>query len=113
MNVCFSIMDPKWESLFVERAEQAGLYALKGHKMVGGLRASLYNAMPMAGVDALIHRAAWIGREEINTNYKDRSYEQYILNDVLSLTVSHIVIITYPSINVIPSKAEGDIPYCV
>ena len=41
--------------MFVAQAEQAGLYALKGHKLVGGIRASIYNAMPMAGVDALLN----------------------------------------------------------
>lgn len=55
MNVCFSLPKPEWEVSFVEQAAQAGLYALKGHKLVGGIRASLYNAMPMAGVDALLN----------------------------------------------------------
>ncbi|MDP3704651.1 MAG: 3-phosphoserine/phosphohydroxythreonine transaminase [Legionellaceae bacterium] len=54
MNVCFTTVRPELEPIFVTRADQAGLLALKGHKKVGGLRASLYNAMPMAGVDALI-----------------------------------------------------------
>jgi phosphoserine aminotransferase len=55
MNVCFTITKPGLEALFVEQAYAAGLYALKGHKQVGGLRASLYNAMPLAGVDALLN----------------------------------------------------------
>ena len=55
MNVCFKITKPGLEALFVEQAHAAGLRALKGHKQVGGLRASLYNAMPMAGVDALLN----------------------------------------------------------
>jgi phosphoserine aminotransferase len=54
MNVCFSINKPKLEPIFLEHAVKAGLIGLKGHKLVGGIRASLYNAMPMAGVDALI-----------------------------------------------------------
>lgn len=54
MNVCFSIIRPELESEFVRCANQNGLYALQGHRTVGGLRASLYNAMPLAGVDALI-----------------------------------------------------------
>ncbi|WP_298624198.1 3-phosphoserine/phosphohydroxythreonine transaminase, partial [uncultured Legionella sp.] len=55
MNVCFSLKNSALESLFIESAEQRGLCALKGHRFVGGLRASLYNAMPMSGVDALIN----------------------------------------------------------
>ncbi|WP_028384525.1 3-phosphoserine/phosphohydroxythreonine transaminase [Legionella moravica] len=54
MNVCFSLKQPSLEEQFIALAEQRGLCALKGHRYVGGLRASLYNAMPMAGVDALI-----------------------------------------------------------
>lgn len=54
MNVCFTIVRSELEPIFVTRAAQVGLLALKGHKTVGGLRASLYNAMPMAGVDALL-----------------------------------------------------------
>ncbi|PJD90627.1 MAG: 3-phosphoserine/phosphohydroxythreonine aminotransferase [Legionella sp.] len=55
MNVCFSLPSTDLEALFVEQSTAAGLYALKGHKRVGGLRASLYNAMPMSGVDALLN----------------------------------------------------------
>ena len=54
MNVCFSMTDTAKEVAFLEAAEGCGLKGLKGHKRQGGLRASLYNAMPMAGVDALI-----------------------------------------------------------
>lgn len=55
MNVCFSLPTTELEANFVEQAAEAGLYALKGHKLVGGIRASIYNAMPMAGVDALLN----------------------------------------------------------
>jgi phosphoserine aminotransferase len=55
MNVCFVLPNSELEAQFVTEAEQAGLYALKGHKLVGGIRASLYNAMPMSGVDALLN----------------------------------------------------------
>lgn len=55
MNICFSLKNKELESAFVEKAEQRGLCALKGHRFVGGLRASLYNAMPMSGVDALVN----------------------------------------------------------
>ena len=54
MNVCFSLTKPQLEDEFLTQASLHGLCALKGHRLVGGLRASLYNAMPMAGVDALI-----------------------------------------------------------
>lgn len=54
VNVCFSLRRPELESSFLHRANQCGLQALKGHRSVGGLRASLYNAMPMAGVETLI-----------------------------------------------------------
>ncbi|MFR2406346.1 MAG: 3-phosphoserine/phosphohydroxythreonine aminotransferase, partial [Eubacterium callanderi] len=42
------------DAKFVKEAKAAGLENLKGHRTVGGMRASIYNAMPMAGVDALI-----------------------------------------------------------
>lgn len=54
MNVVFHLADESKTADFVEQAERAGLSALKGHRRVGGLRASLYNAMPMEGVQALI-----------------------------------------------------------
>ena len=54
VNVCFSMIRQDLENEFLIGANQRGLYALQGHRTVGGLRASLYNAMPMAGVDALI-----------------------------------------------------------
>ena len=45
---------PKLEARFLELASAAGLKHLKGHRARGGMRASLYNAMPLAGVEALI-----------------------------------------------------------
>jgi phosphoserine aminotransferase len=54
MNVTFRIHDPGLEKAFVAEAEAAGLLALAGHRSVGGMRASLYNALPDAAVDALI-----------------------------------------------------------
>jgi phosphoserine aminotransferase len=53
MNVTFNLAKPELLDAFVEQALQAGLYALKGHRDVGGARASIYNAMPMAGCEAL------------------------------------------------------------
>ncbi len=54
MNVPFTLPDAALDKPFAEGAKQAGLVALEGHRSVGGMRASIYNAMPMAGVDALI-----------------------------------------------------------
>lgn len=54
INVPFQIHSPELEPTFLLEANQVGLKQLKGHQLVGGLRASLYNAMPEAGVDALI-----------------------------------------------------------
>lgn len=53
MNVIFRVHDAALEPLFVAEAERAGLLALKGHRALGGIRASLYNAMPLDGVRAL------------------------------------------------------------
>jgi len=54
MNVPFTLPDPKLDKPFLDEAKAAGLTNLKGHRVVGGMRASIYNAMPEAGVDALI-----------------------------------------------------------
>jgi phosphoserine aminotransferase len=54
MNVPFVIGDKELEALFVKEAEKAGLVSLKGHRSVGGMRASIYNAMPYEGVVALV-----------------------------------------------------------
>jgi phosphoserine aminotransferase len=54
MNVPFSLNSPELDGAFLKEAKAAGLEGLKGHRSVGGMRASLYNAMPVAGVDALI-----------------------------------------------------------
>lgn len=54
MNVPFTLVNPELDSLFLEGAKERGMVALKGHRSVGGMRASIYNAMPEEGVDALI-----------------------------------------------------------
>ncbi|MFW5893727.1 MAG: 3-phosphoserine/phosphohydroxythreonine transaminase [Verrucomicrobiota bacterium] len=54
MNVTFRLANTDLESQFVSEATAAGLVGLKGHRSVGGIRASIYNAMPLAGVSALI-----------------------------------------------------------
>lgn len=54
MNVPFILADDSLDKMFLEKSYNANLLALKGHKSVGGMRASIYNAMPESGVDALI-----------------------------------------------------------
>jgi phosphoserine aminotransferase len=54
MNVPFTLARPELDKTFCAEAKQAGLVTLEGHRSVGGMRASLYNAMPMAGVEALV-----------------------------------------------------------
>lgn len=54
MNIPFLLAKPELEKLFLDHAEKEGLKNLEGHRSVGGLRASIYNAMPEAGVDKLI-----------------------------------------------------------
>jgi len=54
MNVPFTLKDATLDGAFVMQAEARGLLQLKGHRSVGGMRASIYNAMPLAGVQALV-----------------------------------------------------------
>jgi phosphoserine aminotransferase len=54
MNVPFTLARPELDGEFLAQAEQAGLMNLKGHRSVGGMRASIYNAVPMEAIDALI-----------------------------------------------------------
>ena len=54
MNVTFVTGDPDMDALFVKEAAAKGLVNLKGHRIVGGMRASIYNAMPVEGVRALV-----------------------------------------------------------
>ena len=53
MNVTFVTGDPDLDARFVTEAAAAGFVNLKGHRSVGGMRASIYNAMPMEGVEKL------------------------------------------------------------
>ena len=53
MNVPFQLADAALDKHFLEESFAAGLHALKGHRVVGGMRASVYNAMPLEGVKAL------------------------------------------------------------
>jgi len=54
MNVPFTLKNAKLDGEFLKGAEQRGLLQLKGHRSVGGMRASIYNAMPLAGVQRLV-----------------------------------------------------------
>ncbi|EKT58423.1 3-phosphoserine/phosphohydroxythreonine transaminase [Providencia sneebia] len=54
MNVPFQMQNPALDEKFLEEAKARGLLSLKGHRVSGGMRASIYNAMPLAGVQALV-----------------------------------------------------------
>ena len=58
MNVPFTLADAELDGKFLEGAKAAGMVSLKGHRSVGGMRASIYNAMPEAGVDTLVEYMA-------------------------------------------------------
>ena len=53
MNVTFTTPDPDMDAKFVKEATENGMVSLKGHRAVGGIRASIYNAMPVEGVQKL------------------------------------------------------------
>lgn len=63
MNVPFTLQDDSQNSAFLEGANARGLLNLAGHRSVGGMRASIYNAMPEAGVDALIRYMSEFAQE--------------------------------------------------
>lgn len=54
MNICFKTSNKELDSKFVIQAEKHGIVSIKGHRLVGGMRASIYNAMPRSGVEDLI-----------------------------------------------------------
>jgi phosphoserine aminotransferase len=54
MNIPFNLPTPELEAQFVKESEAAGFIGLKGHKSVGGIRASLYNAVSTEAVEALV-----------------------------------------------------------
>ncbi len=54
MNVPFTLADAALEKTFLKESEAAGLLNLAGHRSVGGMRASIYNAVPLEGVQALV-----------------------------------------------------------
>ncbi|MDO6441995.1 3-phosphoserine/phosphohydroxythreonine transaminase [Marinobacter sp. 2_MG-2023] len=63
MNVPFTLQDDALNGVFLQGAEDRGLLNLAGHRSVGGMRASIYNAMPEAGVDALIQYMTEFAKE--------------------------------------------------
>ena len=54
MNVVYRLPSEELEAEFLKEAKKVGLVGLKGHRSVGGIRASIYNAMPMRGVEILV-----------------------------------------------------------
>jgi phosphoserine aminotransferase len=54
MNVPFTLKDAKLDDEFLKGAAKQGMVQLKGHRSVGGMRASIYNAMPLEGVERLV-----------------------------------------------------------
>jgi phosphoserine aminotransferase len=54
MNIPFTLRDPSLDETFLKGAEARGMVQLKGHRSVGGMRASIYNAMPIEGVRRLV-----------------------------------------------------------
>ena len=65
MNVTFVTGNPELDKKFVKEAEAAGLKNLKGHRSVGGMRASIYNAMPEEGVIALVNFMKEFARKNV------------------------------------------------
>ena len=53
MNACFLLKNPELEEDFLKMAKDAGIIGLKGHRSVGGFRASMYNALPLESVKVL------------------------------------------------------------
>jgi phosphoserine aminotransferase len=54
MNVPFTLANPGLDGEFLKGAQARGMVQLKGHRSVGGMRASIYNAMPLEGVQSLV-----------------------------------------------------------
>ena len=54
MNVCFVVENPEHEKPFLKFCDEKGIVGIKGHRSVGGFRASIYNALPITSVHVLI-----------------------------------------------------------
>ena len=63
MNVPFRTPNEELDALFISEAQKEGLVTLKGHRLAGGMRASIYNAMPVEGVKKLIEVMAKFEKE--------------------------------------------------
>jgi phosphoserine aminotransferase len=63
MNVCFVMQDKDLEKKFLDFAEKNNIYGIKGHRSVGGFRASLYNALPLSSVEYLVDKMQKFERE--------------------------------------------------
>jgi phosphoserine aminotransferase len=63
MNVCFVMEDVEKEKAFLDFAKQNNIYGIKGHRSVGGFRASLYNALPLSSVEYLVKKMAEFEKE--------------------------------------------------
>jgi phosphoserine aminotransferase len=68
MNVTFVTDDEEINARFIKEATEAGLVNLKGHRSVGGMRASIYNAMPIEGVKALVSFMIEFERKVLNAS---------------------------------------------
>jgi phosphoserine aminotransferase len=55
MNITFNLATPELEAKFIAEASEQGLDGLKGHRSIGGCRASIYNAFPLEGVKKLVN----------------------------------------------------------
>jgi len=54
MNACFLLKDASMDEAFLAKAKEAGIVGIKGHRSVGGFRASMYNALPVESVKVLV-----------------------------------------------------------
>ena len=63
MNICFVMQEKELEKKFLDFAEKKGIYGIKGHRSVGGFRASLYNALPFSSVEYLVDKMQQFERE--------------------------------------------------
>ena len=71
MNITFRLASEDLEKRFVKESTAAGLDGLKGHRAVGGMRASIYNAFPEEGVDALVASCGISSRRTVNVERVD------------------------------------------
>jgi phosphoserine aminotransferase len=72
MNVAFRLPTPDLEKRFLAEAEAQGFAGLKGHRSVGGIRASLYNAVPKESVQALVDFMSAFARRNLHIAEKKR-----------------------------------------